>query len=525
VRRFAALLDALSWQGQRNAKLRLLRDYLAHAPDPDRGYALAALTGGLEFRHAKPALIRGLVLERMDALLFGYSYDYVGDLAETVALIWPSRGALSDDLGLATVVERLQTAGKSELPGLIAGWLDRLDADARWALIKLMTGALRVGVSARLAKTALAEFGGVDVAEVEEIWHAQQPPYAALFSWAEGRTPRPALAASGAFRPAMLAQAIERDELAGLDPAAYLAEWKWDGVRVQVVAEGGQVRLYSRTGEEVSAAFPDIAEAAQFDAVLDGELLVIREGAAASFAELQRRLNRRSAAPTLLRDFPAGVRLYDMLAEDGEDLRGSPFETRRLRLEDWCAREARPRFDLSPLLPFRDWDELAALRASPQVEGVEGVMLKRRDSAYVGGRPKGPWFKWKRDPHLIDAVLMYAQRGHGKRSSFYSDYTFGVWRDGELAPVGKAYFGFTDEELVELDRWVRTNTIARYGPVREVEKALVLEVAFEGVQASSRHRAGFALRFPRIRRIRWDKPAAEADGLEAVARLAARPVA
>jgi DNA ligase-1 len=321
----------------------------------------------------------------------------------------------------------------------------------------------------------------------------------------------------------MLAQAIEAADLAALDPADYVAEWKWDGVRVQVVAEGGAVRLYSRTGEETARAFPDLVEAVDFDAVLDGELLVMRDGGAAPFGELQRRLNRRSVDPALLRDFPVGVRLYDLLAEAGEDLRGLPFEARRLRLEGWFARAPRPHFDLSPLLPFRDWAELASLRASPPLDGVEGVMLKRRDSPYLGGRPKGPWFKWKRDPHLLDCVLMYAQRGHGKRSSFYSDFTFGVWREAELVPVGKAYFGFTDEELARLDRWVRARTVARFGPVREVEKALVLEIAFEGVQESRRHRGGYALRFPRIRRIRWDKPAAEADRLESVARLATQP--
>lgn len=521
MRRFAELLDALTWQGQRNAKLRLIADYLARTPDPDRGFGLAALTGGLAFRHAKPALIRGLVLERVDETLFAYSYDYVGDLAETVALIWPAPGEAGDSPGLAAVVERLQGAGKAELPGLIGGWLDRLDATARWALIKLMTGGFRVGVSARLAKAAFAQFAGRELDEVEGLWHAQQPPYDALFAWGEGRAAKPATAAPGAFRPVMLAQAIEPAELAGLDPADFLAEWKWDGVRVQVAAERGVVRLYSRAGEELSAAFPDVAQAADFEAVLDGELLVMRDGAAAPFGELQRRLNRKAADAALLRDFPAGVRLYDLLAEDGEDLRALPFERRRRRLEAWFARRARPRFDLSPLLAFATWDELAALRAAPPFEGVEGVMLKRRDSAYLAGRQKGPWFKWKRDPHLIDAVLMYAQRGHGKRSSFYSDYTFGVWTaEGALAPVGKAYFGFTDEELALLDRWVRGHTVARYGPVREVEKALVLEIAFEGAQPSSRHRAGYALRFPRIRRIRWDKPATEADRLDAVAKLA-----
>ncbi|MCC6469163.1 MAG: cisplatin damage response ATP-dependent DNA ligase [Alphaproteobacteria bacterium] len=523
---FARLLDALVFTPQRNAKLRLIEDYVRHTPDPDRGHAVAALTGDLSFARAKPALVRALVEARVDAELFRWSYDYVGDLAETAALIWPDpAGAAGPPPALSAVVARLHAAGRTEIPGLLAQWLDGLDATGRWALLKLITGGLRVGVSAGLVRAALARLGGVEPAAIEEVWHGLQPPYRALFQWLEGRAPAPLPARGASFRPMMLAHALDEAELAAMDPAEFRAEWKWDGARVQLAAAGGTIRLYSRTGDEIGAAFPDLVDAlaasGPLDATLDGELLVARPGAGdlapAPFAELQQRLNRKAVGAKMMRDRPAFLRAYDLLFEAGEDLRSFAFDVRRTRLEAWHLRERPPRVDLSPLVAFGDWDELKALRARARADGIEGLMLKRGDSAYVAGRPKGPWFKWKRGPLTVDTVLMYAQRGHGKRSSFYSDYTFGCWRPSasgegrELVPVGKAYFGFTDAELAELDRWVRAHTTNRFGPVREVEPALVLEIACDSVQRSTRHKSGIAMRFPRVSRIRWDKPAGEAD--------------
>jgi DNA ligase-1 len=443
---------------------------------------------------------------------------------------------------LSAIVETLATLGKAELPARLARWLDELDETGRWALLKLVTGGLRVGVSARLAKTAAAALGEHDVHEVELLWPGLRPPYTDLFRWLEGRGPKPATADPVPFRPAMLAQAIEEAELAALDPADYLAEWKWDGIRVQAAAgraaDGTLVRrLYSRTSEDISKSFPDLIDSLRLSGAIDGELLVVRESRVQSFNVLQQRLNRKIVTAKLLAEFPAHLRAYDLLADGDEDLRARPFAERRARLEDFVARLHDPRIDMSPLVPFSTWDELIAARsdpassgAGPDADAIEGVMLKRRDSLYLPGRPKGPWWKWKHDPHLIDAVLMYAQRGHGKRSSFYSDYTFGVWAPGEngdeLVPVGKAYFGFTDEELLQIDRFVRRNTINRFGPVREVvhdrNQGLVLEVAFEGLQRSTRHRSGVAMRFPRISRLRWDKPPGEADRIEALQRILER---
>jgi DNA ligase-1 len=396
-----------------------------------------------------------------------------------------------------------------------------------------MTGALRVGLTARLAKRAVAEMAeGIEPAEIEELWHALQPPYGDLFAWLEGRSEKPSSDNPGRFRPVMLAQAIDAAvDFARLAPADYAAEWKWDGIRVQAVNEGGVRRLYTRTGDDISGSFPDVVDALRGEGVIDGELLVIRDGRVAGFADLQQRLNRKTVDARALAAFPAAIRAYDLLADGAEDTRALSFAVRRRRLEAFVARAQSPRIDLSPLQPFTTWAEATALRADPPAgdpQVAEGLMLKRWDSIYEAGRPKGPWFKWKRDPFLIDAVLMYAQRGHGRRSSFYSDYTFGVWTEDELGkrvltPVGKAYFGFTDEELQQLDRHVRDNTIERFGPVRSVRAephaGLVFEVAFEGLQRSPRHKSGVAMRFPRIHRIRWDKPPGEADELATLKRL------
>jgi DNA ligase 1 len=602
MNRFAELLDRLAYEPGRNNKLRLITRYFRSVEDPDRGYALAALTGALSFKHAKPGLIRDLIASRTDPVLFALSYDYVGDLSETVALMWPkapqqARSAPSPACGgglgwgkaasqtvekepppgspdsaialprdptpptsgrgeegsrslsnlhnnpppptLTEVVTTLRTLGKTELPAQLTRWLDELDETGRWALLKLVTGAMRIGVSARLAKTAAAALGDKDAHEVELIWPGLAPPYLELFAWLEGRAEKPVNLDPAPFRPVMLAHAIEDGDFANLDADDFIAEWKWDGIRVQAVSgrdERGNVvaRLYSRTGEDITKSFPDLLPSLRLPGAIDGELLVLRDGRVQTFNVLQQRLNRKVVSPKLIKEYPIHLRAYDLLSEGDSDLRELPFVERRARLEAFVAKLDDPRIDLSPTIPFDSWEALTAARADPasagageDAEAVEGVMLKRRDAAYLPGRPKGQWWKWKRDPHIIDAVLMYAQRGHGKRSSYYSDYTFGVWTAGEdgeqLVPVGKAYFGFTDEELLQIDRFVRRNTTEKFGPVRHVvhepDQGLVLEVAFEGLQRSPRHKSGVAMRFPRINRLRWDKPPREADRLETLERM------
>lgn len=520
---FAALLEGLLFTQSRRGKIALLRRYFESAPDPERGLGLAAVAGELSFPAAKAGMLRELAAARTDEVLFALSYDFVGDLAETVALIWPAQPSNARPPTLSEVVETLVSTPKAEIPGIVARWLDASDASVRLALLKLITGGLRVGASARLARVALAELAeGVSADAIEEVWHSLAPPYRPLFDWLEGRGPKPDPAEAPVFRPLMLAHPIEDEAFATLDPAVMRAEWKWDGIRVQLVSTAGGRRLYSRGAEDISAAFPEIVEAMEFEGVLDGELLVVRDGVVAPFGDLQQRLNRKSAGAKLRADFPVQVRLYDMLFEGKTDLRREDFDARREKLAAWFERERPRRMALSELIGFRDLDELRALRDGARAAGIEGLMLKRGDAPYLPGRPKGLWWKWKRAPLTLDAVLMYAQRGHGRRSGSYSDYTFGVWRDdGELVPVGKAYSGFTDRELVFLDKWIRTHTVAKYGPVREVARGLVLEVAFDAAQLSRRHKAGVALRFPRISRLRTDKPAEEADRLETVLALAA----
>jgi DNA ligase-1 len=462
---------------------------------------------------------------------------------------------------LTEVVTTLRTLGKTELPRQLSRWLDELDETGRWALLKLVTGAMRIGISARLAKTAAAELGAKDPHDIELMWPGLSPPYLDLFAWLEGRAEKPVNLDPAPFRPVMLAHAIEDTNFSNIDASDYIAEWKWDGIRVQAVSgkdpHGSIVaRLYSRSGEDITKSFPDLLPSLhlqdssnlEHDAsrkplhtfrhhvpfAIDGELLVVREGRVQSFNVLQQRLNRKVVSPKLIKDYPIHLRAYDLLGEGDDDLRALPFAERRARLEAFVRKLDDSRIDLSPKIPFDSWDALTSARRDPagagageDADAVEGVMLKRRDAPYLPGRPRGQWWKWKRDPHIIDAVLMYAQRGHGKRSSYYSDYTFGVWTSGdngeELVPVGKAYFGFTDEELLQIDRFVRRNTVEKFGPVRhvvhEAEQGLVLEVAFEGLQRSSRHKSGVAMRFPRINRLRWDKPPREADRLETLERM------
>ena len=531
MRAFSQLLDDLVYTRSRNSKLALIGDYLKSTPDPDRGIALAALTETLDIPAVKPAQIRALAEERIDPVLLYMSRDYVGDMAETVSLLWPTpegEPPCMDDgtIRISDAVERLRLTNRADAPREVAAMLDHLDVSGRFALLKLATGALRIGISARLAKQALANAFGLDVEHVEEVWHGLRPPFTELFDWAEGRSGQPQVRDLPVFRPFMLATALEELRVS-LDD--YAAEWKWDGIRIQLVHAGGQTRLYSRTGDDISGSFPDVAEAFSIPAVLDGELLVRgadqgaeqHGGAAASFNALQQRLRRKIVSTKMREDYPAFVRLYDVLFDGDEDLRSLPWTERRARLKRLVARLDPGRFDLSQLIDAPDFDALEEIRAGARDASIEGVMLKRRDSPYLGGRRAGHWYKWKRDPLTADCVLMYAQRGSGKRSSYYSDYTFGAFTDeGELLPVGKAYFGFTDQELKWLDRFVRQKTVNRFGPVREVEKSLVLEVAFDSIHASKRHKSGLAMRFPRISRIRTDKPAAEADRIATLLSMA-----
>lgn len=519
---FAELLDRLVLSPARNRKIALLADYFRATPDPDRGWALAVLTDQVPVKIALRRVLAELMEARTDPVLYKLSRDYIGDTAETVALLWPEPEVRQAAPRLADVVAAFQAVPRGGAGALLAAALDRLDARGRWALLKLLGGAPRAGVSARLAKVALAEWAGREAGEIEEVWHGVEAPFVDLFAWLEGRSERPDPGAKAMFRPVMLAHGIEATEWAGLIPEDLVAEWKWDGIRVQISANALDVAMFSRAGDDISPAFPDVCSAfAGHEAVVDGELLVMRDGVIAPFNDLQQRLNRKAVTAKMLKDYPAFVRLYDILFDGTEDVRALPFSQRRARLEAWHERHAPALSDVSAMIPFENFDQLNTLWSGARADAIEGLMLKRRDSAYLAGRVKGQWYKWKRSALTLDCVLMYAQRGSGKRSSFYSDYTFGVWRrreDGgrELVPVGKAYSGFTDAELKELDKWIRGHVIERFGPVLSVSAGLVLEIAFDAVHRSARHKSGVAMRFPRVHRIRWDKPAEEADTLETV---------
>jgi DNA ligase-1 len=524
---FAALIDALVYTRSRNEKLRLIAEYLRSTADPDRGWALAALADGLDFPAVKSSTIRTILMERVDPVLWTLSRDFVGDTAESASLLWPAPSDPPDPPTVTETVELLSAMNRKSVLADLPRLLDRLDVSGRYALLKLATGAMRIGISSRLAKVAFAQAFDVAVEDVEEHWHGLAPPYLPLFAWAADGEAPPDTANLPTFRPFMLAHPLEDTVV---DLGDYAAEWKWDGIRVQLVRVGGETRLYSRGGDDISATFPELLDVLPVDAVLDGELLVRgshqggEAGGAASFNALQQRLGRKTVAKKMLAEFPAFVRLYDALIVEGEDLRERPWFERRARLEVLMDVLPASHFDLSEIVEAIDFDHLGRIRAGARDDAIEGLMLKRRDSPYVAGRRVGFWYKWKRDPLLIDCVLMYAQRGSGKRSSFYSDYTFGCW-DGdpdagaELLPVGKAYSGFTDEELKKIDRHVRTRTVNRFGPVRETDRSLVFEVAFDSVHESKRHKSGLAMRFPRIHRIRWDKPPHEADRIAALRAL------
>ena len=511
---FSQLLQQLYFTSSNNEKSRLLRHYLAHTADPDRGWAIAALAGTLKFEFFKRNAVKNLMLERVDPDLFAMSYDYVGEMSETVAHLWPDATTSIELPGLAELIDQFRQANREQVKALLVHYLSGMTAEQRWSLLKLGTRGLRVGLSARSVKRILAEYGDVPVSEIETLWHALKPPYRELFDWLEGRAEKPDIAGAVTFHPVMLSHPLPEDKATQLSVEDWQVEYKYDGIRVQLVITEQGKALYSRTGDDISESFPDVLAGIEEPGVIDGELLVINNGKIESFNALQQRLNRKKPSKKLIAERPAGIVVYDLLTDSDEDITPLPLTTRRQRLEHWLSRASADPLLISPVLSVSSNAQLQQTYADAAADtGVEGLMLKRKDSNYQPGRPSGQWYKWKREALHLDAVVMYAQRGHGKRSSFYSDFTFGVWQDDTLLPIGKAYSGFNDEELKKLDNWVRRNAVGRFGPVREVKKELVVEIAFDAIHPSSRHKSGVALRFPRFHRIRWDKPASEADTL------------
>tara|TARA_Y100001968_G_scaffold318175_1_gene348059 strand:- start:1931 stop:3619 length:1689 start_codon:yes stop_codon:yes gene_type:complete len=559
VEAFSNLLEQLYYTAGTKAKAQLIADYITNTPDPDRGWAIAAMAGTLRFDFFKRNTVKKLITEHTDPALFAMSYDYVGEVSETVAHLWPHSEPTDSLPSLTEVVETFASVSKQKVSDTLAHYLTIMTPAQRWALLKLGTRGLRIGVSARSIKQILADYGNKDIKDIETLWHAVTPPYVDMLSWLEGKADKPDIENAVTFHPVMLSHPIEDSDIDAFTKDTWQIENKYDGIRVQLAVKTGKVSdenepdkaLFSRTGDDISHSFPDLLEAVNGNMVLDGELLVIHNaendqgsktrgeastkthddsGATQSnaalqpdvdtFNALQQRLNKKKPSKALQSSAPVGLIVYDALVLNGEDLTEKTLKARRQALEKWFSENSNNRLFLSETLTATSSQSLRKLHTQVcQNRAVEGLMIKRLDSKYIPGRPKGKWFKWKRDPLVVDAVMMYAQRGHGKRSSFYSDYTFGAWEDNQLLPIGKAYSGFTDEELKKLDNWVRRNAVGRFGPVREVKKELVLEVAFDAAHPSSRHKSGVALRFPRIHRIRWDKPADEADTLANVKAL------
>ena len=509
MKKFSDLINKLLLTPSRNRKIDILSNYFQNTPDPDRGFALAVLTGNLELRNISISKIKEIVCKKIDPELFALSYDYVGDLAETISLIWPHKqdGKLGN---ITEIINNLNKLKKNDLDKTIETLLSIANETERWGIIKLISGGLRIGVSSRLTKIALAKFSNKDLNDIEKIWHGIKPPYTNLFEWLCDKGPIPQIDLNSTFNPMMLANPINENDFQNLKPEKFIAEWKWDGIRVQIIINKNAVKIFSRTGDDITRSFPEIHIDQKHMLVVDGELLVGESYIPMTFNSLQQRLNRKNVTRKHLKEFPAFIKLYDILFLDNYDLREASWNERRLKLENWYTKNKNNFFDLSKVLKFKDWHHLKEIKNNKIIEDQhEGLMIKCIDSPYLSGRPKGHWFKWKKDPKTVDAILMYAIRGHGKRSSYYSDFTFGLWDNNQVTPIGKAYFGFTDEELKKLDKFVRNNTIKKFGPVREVEKTFVIEIAFDSINESNRHKSGVALRFPRIKRLREDKPTNE----------------
>lgn len=528
MRAFAELFERLDRTTRRNAKIASLVDYFRSASAADAAWAFHFLAGGRAKRLVGSRSLRSWTAEEagIPDWLFEESYGAVGDLAETIALLLPP--GMGTDEPLHDWVENrlLPLKGldeETQRPRVLAAWR-QLDTTQLLIWNKLMTGAFRVGASRRLVLRALEAVSGVDRATLEHRsmghWRPSAESYRLLID-ADTRDSDPSRP-----YPFFLAHPLEAEPRELGPVAEWQAEWKWDGIRAQLVRRGGAVYLWSRGEELMTDRYPEVATAAKElpdGTVLDGELLAWRDGGPMPFAALQRRIGRKQVGPKLLAEVPVSMMTYDLLELAGQDVRGRPLDWRRAELRRLVATLAAGGPLLtSPRVDAADWEELARLRETSRERRTEGLMLKRRSAPYRVGRPRGDWWKWKVDPYTVDAVMLYAQRGHGRRASLYTDYTFGVWDGDRLVPFAKAYSGLTDAEIREVDRFVRRNTVERFGPVRSVRPELVFEIAFESIQASKRHKSGIAVRFPRIARWRRDKRPEAADSLAAVRSLAAR---
>ncbi len=531
MQRFTELYLELDGSNRTTAKLAALERYFAAAPAIDAAWATYFLMGQRLKRVVKTGDLRAWAAAACGFPLWMVEecYQHVGDLAETLALLMHYRGQSGAEFAAPPLHELIETrilalrglAAEAQRELMLATWSE-LSGDACFVLNKLITGGLRVGVSQSLVNRALAEQAGVTPADMAHRLMGAWQPTAENFR----RLLEPDAAQDDASRPYpfCLAYPLEDKDPAALGPVAdWQIEWKWDGIRAQLIQRGGDVLLWSRGEELVMEQFPEVVEAAQRwpgEVVLDGELLAWSGDGPAGFADLQRRLGRKNPGPKLRREVPVIFMAYDLLERAGVDYRAQGTRQRREALEAYAGQVRDGSLRLSPLVAADSWQQASEWRATARQHRVEGLMLKHQDADYAAGRKKGGWWKWKVDPYTVDAVLVYAQQGHGRRAGLYTDYTFSIWRGGELVPFAKAYSGLTDREIREVDRWIRQHTLESHGPVRVVEPQLVFEIAFEGISPSKRHKSGIAVRFPRIHRWRRDKAARAADSLDTVLALA-----
>ncbi len=520
MKKFAELFEAIDASTSTKAKTAAMSEYFATAEARDAVWAAWFLTGHRPRQavpskrlHTWAAEAAGLPL-----WLFEESYDAVGDLAETIALVLPPPTHARADPLHAWIEERLlplRQLGEIEQRARLEEYWASLEGTQRFVFNKLITGNFRVGVSALLVVRAMGQAFGIDPKVIAHRLTGDWSPSEAM--WEHIVDPGTVEANRANPYPFFLAQPLEGDPQQLGDRADWLVEWKWDGIRAQLIRRGDVSALWSRGDEPIAGQFPEVmADAAKLpDCVLDGEILAWKGGRVMPFAALQKRLGRKNPGKKVMEDAPVIFLAFDLLESDGSDWRDRPLEERRARLAAIVhSIPGAPRFDTSSQLRAPSWETLAAARADSRAMGTEGLMLKRRDSAYGVGRPRGVWWKWKVEPYTLDAVLVYAQKGHGKRASLYTDYTFALWKGEELVPFAKAYSGLTDEEIRVVDNFIRRNTLERFGPVRTVKPELVFELGFEGIQRSKRHKSGIAVRFPRMLRMRGDKPIREANTVD-----------
>ncbi len=518
MKNFAQLLESLLLANGRNKKILLISEYCKVNKNPERGLVIGILSGNLKVKNVNISMFKELIKRRIDDNLFNFSYDYVGDFAETVSLIWPNNNSETSYPSIQELIDKFEKTEPKQIVPILENYLDTFGANERWALIKIVTRNFRIGVSARLVKLSLAHFGEKKIDEIETIWNGLKPPYEELFNWLENKSEKPKINFLDMYHPLMLANPINYDDLIKLDYKDFLAEWKWDGIRIQVSVNRDKIRVFSRGGEEIRESFPEIEKFFKKNSktlVFDGELLVGKNFNPENFNKLQKRLNRKKPDKKIIEMFPSFIKAYDILFFQKIDLRNQPLFRRKKILEKWIKISNLKNIDYSKEINFKNWKNLKTIKEEGTNQfGYEGIMIKSKKSSYNSGRQKGFWYKWKRNPKHVDAILMYAKRGHGKRSSLYSDFTFGLFSSSNILPICKSYSGFSDDELKKINKWIKTNTINRFGPILEVKKELVFEIAFDEIMNSKRHKSSISLRFPRIFRVRWDKPISDTLTLE-----------